>query len=111
MEQQPVCSFEGNKDLYGVGLRSGLYIQCVALARVNYSSQDPRFNRDKKSGIHHLRGKALIYILANFIAMLHADRNRCVRDVEVVILLLELLPQLNPMVKVSRLLLLGLIIY
>ncbi|KAK3300609.1 uncharacterized protein B0H64DRAFT_437766 [Chaetomium fimeti] len=107
MEQQPVCGFEGNNDLYGLGLRTGLYIQYVSLALANFLSQDPRSNRadvgepneNKNSGIHYLRGVALVYILANFIALLHANRNRCVRDVEVVILLLELLPQLTPMVR------------
>jgi hypothetical protein len=114
MEQQSVCTFEGNNDLYGVGLRSGLYVQYVALALGNYLGQDPRSQRDegedKKSVIYYLRGVALIYVLAHFIAMLHANRNRCIRDVEVIIMLLELLPQLTPMVRVSRLISLGLII-
>lgn len=102
MEQQPACGFEGNSDLYGLGLRCGLYIQYVALTLANHLSQDAAsepLSEDKNSGLHYLRGVALVYVLANFIAMLHANRNRCVRDVEIVILLLELLPQLTPMVR------------
>ncbi|GAB1311377.1 hypothetical protein MFIFM68171_01587 [Madurella fahalii] len=94
---ESTCGFEGNSDLYGLGLRIGLYIQYVALVLANIRNYDAEEKEYKKSVVFlYLRGAVLVYVLANFISMLHATKHRCIYACEVVIWLLELLPQLMP---------------
>ncbi|KAH6627665.1 hypothetical protein F5144DRAFT_576517 [Chaetomium tenue] len=94
---EPTCGFEGNSDLYGLGLRLGLYIQYVALVLANIRHYNTEEKANKKSEMFlFLRGAVLVYVLANFIGMVHATKHRCIYACEVVIWLLELLPQLMP---------------
>jgi len=100
---EPTCGFEGNSDLYGLGLRIGLYIQYVALVLANIRNYDAEEKEYKKSVVFlYLRSAVLVYVLANFIGMLHATKHRCIYACEVVIWLLELLPQLMPAGRVRR---------
>lgn len=72
-----VCGFDGNPDLYGLGVRSGIYIQVVSFFLA-------AFRLKKESA--YLQSSAFVFLFAIFIALVRETANRTLRAPEAAIL-------------------------
>lgn len=68
-----VCGFDGNQDLYGLGVRVGIYIQVVSffLASTQLKKQSA-----------YLQSSSFIFLFAIFIALVRETANRTLRTPE-----------------------------
>jgi hypothetical protein len=72
------CTFTGNADLYGLGIRIGIYLQWFSGLLAN------RFHADS---VHDILATNTIFLMALFIALAVFTANETVRAAEIVILL------------------------
>ena len=72
------CSIDGNPDLYGLGIRLGIYFQIIATILVNH------FVPDEVSGIWDTNG---IFTLAVFAAVANATVNHVIQYIEAFVML------------------------
>jgi hypothetical protein len=81
------CGYEGNNDLYGLGLRLAVYLQYLAtlLAKIFLPTE-----------FKYLQGSILVFITANFIVLAREAGARSLRASEVFILMWELVPLFGP---------------
>lgn len=71
--EPPMCGFDGNPDLYGLGVRTGIYIQAVSFFLA-------AFHLKKESA--YLQSSAFVFLLAIFIALIRETANRTLRAPE-----------------------------
>lgn len=72
------CAFTGNSDLYGLGIRVGIYLQWVSAFLANLRHAD---------AVQDMLATNTIFLMALFIALAIITANQTVRAAEVVILL------------------------
>ncbi|KAI2636493.1 hypothetical protein GGS26DRAFT_497439 [Hypomontagnella submonticulosa] len=81
----PSCPINGNQDLYGLGVRLGLYLQFIALVLARPSV---------KLAFKAINSSTIAFILANFIVLVRETTSRTLRAPEAYLLFFLLAPQL-----------------
>ncbi|KAI0382807.1 hypothetical protein F5Y04DRAFT_279582 [Hypomontagnella monticulosa] len=81
----PSCPIDGNSDLYGLGVRLGLYLQFIALVLARPSV---------KLAFKAINSSTIAFILANFIVLVRETTSRTLRAPEACLLFFLLVPQL-----------------
>jgi hypothetical protein len=88
------CGFAGNNDLYGLGLRVGIYLQFMATLAAKFFLPHE---------FKYLQAMTLVYVSANLIAVMRETALHTVRACEIFIMMWVLLPQFQPALKVGLL--------
>jgi hypothetical protein len=91
-EPPPVCGFDGNPDLYGLGVRSGIYIQAVSFFLA-------AFHLKKESA--YLQSSAFVFLFAIFIALMRETANRTLRVPEAALINWMIIYQMMGVVTIS----------
>ncbi|XXG96430.1 hypothetical protein Hte_002713 [Hypoxylon texense] len=84
-DNAPSCPIEGNSDLYGLGVRLGLYLQFIALILARPSA---------KRAFDNINTATIAFILANFVVLIQQTVRRELYAPEAYLLFYLLVPQL-----------------
>lgn len=84
-DNAPTCPIEGNSDLYGLGVRLGLYLQFIALVLARPSA---------KRAFDAINTSTIAFILANFVVLIQQSSLRELYAPEAYLLFYLLVPQL-----------------
>ncbi|KAI1769142.1 hypothetical protein GGR53DRAFT_528981 [Hypoxylon sp. FL1150] len=84
-DDAPTCPIEGNSDLYGLGVRLGLYLQFIALVLARPSA---------KRAFDNINISTIAFVLANFIVLIQQTSSRDLYAPEAYLLFYLLVPQL-----------------
>ncbi|KAI0844951.1 hypothetical protein F5Y00DRAFT_273435 [Daldinia vernicosa] len=84
-DNDPGCPIQGKPDLYGLGVRLGLYLQFIAIVLARPSVK-PTFKA--------IAGSTVAFVLANFIVLVKESASRTLFAPEAYLLFLLLVPQL-----------------
>ena len=86
------CGFAGNNDLYGLGLRVGIYLQFIATFAAKFFLPNE---------FKYLQAITLVYVSANLIAVIRETTLHTVRACEIFIIFWILVPQFQPAIKLG----------
>ncbi|KAI2626758.1 hypothetical protein GGR54DRAFT_485040 [Hypoxylon sp. NC1633] len=85
-DENPSCAIAGNPDLYGLGVRLGLYLQFIALVLARPSV---------RLAFKAINSSTIAFILANFIVLVRESSKETLKAPEAYLLFFLLVPQLT----------------